>query len=129
MRLQVAELVAPLTLALHLLPLAETHSPQMECHRQILFKVVTVELVHRSAPGLPFQEKTEMQMQSLELHSSLVQAVAAADGMPLEQLAEIMLVARVVQTMLLVNQVVTLAPVVAVQVQAAGQAVTAQLEL
>jgi hypothetical protein len=76
-----------------------------------------VEGVLRSAPVLPFQVKMEMRMQSLDLHSSLVKAVVAVDGMPLGPLAEIILVARVVQTMLLVHLVVTLVLVAVVVAQ------------
>jgi hypothetical protein len=77
----------------------------VECHPQILFKAEMVEGVHRSAPVLPFQVKMEMQMQSLDLHSSLVPAVVVVDGMPRELLAVITPEARVELTMFLVYRV------------------------
>jgi hypothetical protein len=73
--------------------------------------------VHKSTPGLPFQVKMEMQMQSLELLTNSVLAVAVVDGVPLELLEETLPVARVAQTMLLVVLVVTLVLVAVVVAQ------------
>jgi hypothetical protein len=127
MHLQVVELVV-LLMVLHLPLLAETHSPLVECHPPILFKVVTEEKVHRSARDLPFQVKMEMQIQSLELHTNLVPAAVVADGMPTALLAVATLVARAAQTLLLVDLVATSVPVAVVQVRLLGLAVMARLE-
>jgi hypothetical protein len=124
MHLQVVEPVELLISALPLRPLAETHLRQVECHPQVLFKAEMVEGAHRSAPVMPSQVKMEMQMQSLDLHTSLVLVAVVVDGMPRELLAVITPEARAELTMFLVYGVVTLVPVVVAREQVAVQVVT-----